>query len=192
MYRERASPIVVLLVIIMVTLTACSTDAMEAPSTPTTVPPTLTTVPPPQTTVPPTPTTPSPSSASVGTITQSNTDCVLNANGPIEAGPIVIKATNNTDDFAGYMMIRITGGYSYDELDKYFQKERELAEAGLPSLGDPGHHIIVDENLNLKVGETHDLKGVVEPGTYAFICWRYFPQAKQDRPFGLVGPLEVK
>jgi hypothetical protein len=198
MYRIRASPVVVLLVIIMITLTACSTDAMEAPPTPTTlpptptsVPPTPTSVPPTPTTVPPTPTTPSPSSASVGTVTLSNTDCVLNANGPIEAGPIIIKATNNTDDFAEFAMMIITEGYSYDELEKHMQKEKELAEAGLPFLGDPGHNILVDWIL-LKAGETRDLKGVVVPGTYAIVCSRYYPQVKETRPFSSVGPLEVQ
>ncbi len=196
MYRVRASPIVVLLVIIMITLTACSTDATEAPPTPTTVPPTPTTVPPTPTTVPPTPTTPSPSSASVGTIMLSNTDCVLNANGSFEAGPITIKVTNNTDDFAELEMWRIPEGHSYDEFDKHVQKGKELTEAGDEGLSHPAYlSYAKDYVMNiaaLQAGETREKKGVVVPGTYAIVCARWYQQVKEIRAFSLAGPLEVK
>ena len=194
MYRLRASPVVVLLLIIMITLTACSTDAMGAPPTPTTVPPTPTSISPTPTSISPMPTTPTPSSASVGTITLSNTDCVLNANGSIEAGPIVIKATNNTDDFAEFDMWRIPEGHSYDEFDKHIQKEKELAEAGDEGLGHPSY-LNLRYLINiaaLQAGETRDKKGAVVSGTYAIVCHRWYPQVKETRPFALAGPLEVK
>jgi hypothetical protein len=189
MYRLRASPSVALLVIIMITLTACSTDAMEAPPTPTTVPPT-------PTTVPPTPTTPSTSFASVETVTLSNTDCVLNANGSIEAGPIIIKATNNTDDFAEFDIWRIPEGHSFDEFEKAIQEAKEQAEAGLEGNPHPAYlSYAKDYFMNiaaLQAGETRDKKGDVVPGTYAIVCHRWYPQVLELRPFSLAGPLDVK
>lgn len=198
MYRIRASRVAVLLVIIMITLTACSPAAMEAPPTPTTVPPTPTTPPPTPTTPPPTPTNPpdtaappSPNFTSVGTVTLSKTDCVLNANGPIEAGPIAIKATNNMDSWAGFDMWRITEGHSYDELEKVIQEAKEQAEAGLEGSDHPAY-LANPINIFLQAGETRDLRGVVVPGTYAIVCLQTFPQVGEMRPFSLVGPLEVK
>jgi len=135
--------------------------------------------------------TPQPGPVHVGTVAQSPTECTLDAiTGPIPAGPIVLSATNETDDFVVFDMWRIVGNRTYEEFAAYIQADRELAEAGEAGLDHPGY-VANYIGIELQAGESGALEGTVVPGTYAIVCIRMFPQVGEPRPFALVGPLEV-
>jgi len=136
--------------------------------------------------------TPSPEARDFGRVSQSPTDCSLDGSkNPFQAGPVVLTATNDTEDVAAFDLWRIVGGRTYEEFAQYIQAERELAEAGQPGLDHPGYvsNLIT---IELQAGETGTMKGTVVPGTYAVVCIRMFPQAGEPRPFSLIGPLIVE
>jgi hypothetical protein len=136
--------------------------------------------------------TSSPGPLDLGTVSQSSTDCSLDeSKSPYRAGPVVLTATNGTEDVAAFDMWRIVGNRSYDEFAEHIQADRELAESGQPGLDHPGYvaNLIT---IELQAGETGTMEGIVVPGTYAIVCIRMFPQVGEPRPFSLIGPLIVE
>jgi len=136
--------------------------------------------------------TATPSPAYLGTVTLSPSECSLEAaGGPIAAGRVSVTARNDTNDLAVFHMWRIADGHTFEEFAGYIAEERQLAERGEPGLGHPGFVEDLIETV-LEAGEAGTITGAVRAGTYAIVCIPMFPQAGEPRPFGIVGPVEVR
>ena len=128
----------------------------------------------------------------IGTVTQSPSECTLDAvDGPISTGRVSFNAVNDTAVFAGFDMWRIAEGHSYEELAAAIQEARRNAEAGGAVISHP-EYLSGLIQVQLQPGESKVMAGRVQPGTYAIVCIRMFEQVGEPRPFSILGPIEVR
>ena len=133
----------------------------------------------------------------IGTVTISDTDCVLNSTTTqISSGQLTFTAVNDTTVRAATEVFRVLEDHSYEDLVAHVEEEVRRADAGEPGLGHPRPPIATFASRGsglLDGGES----GVVtidadEPGTYGVFCMRYHENSADPvRPFAIVGPLEV-
>lgn len=132
----------------------------------------------------------------LGTLTQSDSECVLEAvEGPIGAGPATIRIVNDTEEEAEFHLWRVSGGRTYEELEAHIEEERRVAEAGEPAIGAPSDIAGLVDRISVPVGESEQTVGLMA-GTHGIVCFRQHEALVEDehggwRPDALVGPLEV-
>jgi hypothetical protein len=181
-----------LVVILAVSLASCAQKTTEAPASkaePTAEQPTATIA-------PPTPTIPAPTLTvtpqPIGTVTQTEVDCTLDGpHSTVAAGRVTVVLVNQTDGSVQFDMWRIGEGHSYAGLAGAVDKARQSAEAGGPEISHPSYLSALTRVL-APSGQSRTMNRSVQPGTYAIVCLRRFPEANMEmRPFALVGPIEV-
>ena len=166
--------------------TAEPPTATSAPPTPTIPAPTA--EPPTATLPPPTPTMPVPDL----TVTRTGADCTVEALPPIvAAGPVVVLLVNQADEPVQFDMWRADEGYSAEDLARAVDVARMSAEGGHQEISHPAY-LSDPTRATASSGASTTMERSVQPGTYAIVCLRRYPEANNEwRPFASAGPIEV-
>ncbi len=135
-------------------------------------------------------TTASPStSANRISVTLSDTDCTLDGESELSAGPVEIKMHNATDGQFDLDIWRLDDGHSFDELAEHIDEEMRRISSGEPPLGHPPFAELVAEST-AETGMDGELDAELMIGTYGFACI-YFPSAGELGAIRSAGPREV-
>ena len=137
----------------------------------------------------PLPPTATPEPRDIGTITQSTTECSLDlVEGPLSVGRAVITAVSETDDDLLFHLWRLVGEYTFEEFEAHIAEEKRLAEEGEPGLGPPTQVRDLNELTTPARSSEDVIVRFREIGTHAIVCF----DTEMNRPFALLGPLEVE
>lgn len=142
-----------------------------------------------------TPTVPPPTETSkpapFGTITRTDSDCVLDlAQDPINAGNVAITVINQSGTPTTFDLWRIGGGHTFAEFADHVEEQKRLAEEGEQEVAAPAYVEDLKQFILLG-GESDTRVKTLTPGTYGVVCYQEFPDVGL-RPYTLIGPFEVE
>jgi len=109
----------------------------------------------------------------------------------VAAGQVIVLLVNQTDEPVRFDMWRAGEGYSDEALARAVDVARMSAEGGHQEISHPAY-LSDPTNTLVSSDASTTLERSVQPGTYAIVCLRRYPEANNEwRPFASAGPIEV-